>query len=622
MNDKPKNSFADMKKALDAARRRREKYEKDWQQYALLHAKSYVVRPAENDDESVVLPNGDQVRLSLVHRNVEQTLAALEASEIGVRAILMDTTNRQEGYEDTHKEAIVEQALVNSSRCSGLLKGISDTKSVSDAVKLDAIIIGHGISYTWWREEKTTVTKAQPALEDIDDEGTLIQVIDQESGEPLFEDIEEESTEWEGVKDEHVPVLEFLFDASAKSIGAARWYAREQICSLEDLRKEGRYDIPDDVKGGTYQQKDLYGYEPDNNAYSGEEWVKKITLWDKRDKKLRIYLECAYREKPSSTKPEDRDLLLILESEWPVMFSHPDASPFSVFVPIPANDHPFGISQIEHIRNAATEADKTRSRQANAVRQIKRITIYDKTLIDESELSKALASPDFAIVGIKPTEGIKDLSTIIYELPVPSIHPDTYHAADMAAADVRNISGVSDIPLGGANTATESENLTQVGQARLQRKRRFMLDWYANVLQRHCDYLAAFGPEGKSILVQDIGGKPVRLVYGREAFQGRWDIKVLPSGGAFGLSPVQQKTMLELAGSVFQKFGPEFDRAFLGVLLEKFDIPNAQRLLSAIPIVQQPQPPSAVGPMAPEMNLNDYTDAQSIRAGINALNEG
>jgi hypothetical protein len=57
-------------------------------------------------------------------------------------------------------------------------------------------------------------------------------------------------------------------------------------------------------------------------------------------------------------------------------------------------------------------------------------------------------------------------------------------------------------------------------------------------------------------------------------------------------------------------------------------VPEAQRLLALIPLqpvqpTQPPQSPPMAGPgqPRPEMNLNDYTDAQALRAGVNSPHE-
>ena len=612
-------------KRIKSAQARREKYKTKWNQYAVLHAKAYSVAAGLNDDEGIVLPSGDMVALSLVHRNIEQTMAVLETPEIGIRVKCLDTVQREEGFSDLHQESIIEQGLVNSSRQSGLLTGVE----CADQAKRDGVLFGHGIIYSSWRIEHSERETGQAMKLEQDGQGEYKPVLDEESGEPMMEALTEQVMCFEGVQDEHVPVLEFLFESTAKTIAGARWHGREQVVLLNDLKVDDNYDIPDDVKPSAYRQQDIYGVDAEPEEIADEEWVKLITVWDKPSKMLLSFLDAPGRDE--SRKAGECPLLLIRSVHWPVTFSHPDDSPFTAFVPIPANDLPFGVSQIEHIRNSSVEGDKVRTRQANIARQQKRIGVYDLNYIDENKWDAMIQSPDMSFVGVHLQDGIK-LSDVLSELPIPSINADLYQQAALAEKTVRDTSGISDIPMGGAQTATETEAMTAVGNARANRKQRILLDWFASILSRHKDFIAEFGPSGQVATVPDEMGLPIKIPYGREAFQGRFDVKVLPSGGAFGLSPVQQKTMLEFSGSLQGKFGPAFDRAWLSVMLKIFDVPDAARLVATIPIVpavppvQQQSPPigqpTLAAPHLPgqqaAFNPNNYTPQQAVREGVNA----
>ena len=54
------------------------------------------------------LPQGDIVKVSLVFRNIEQTMGYLELDDIGVTA-RATSASRQLDNTDTHRESVVEQ---------------------------------------------------------------------------------------------------------------------------------------------------------------------------------------------------------------------------------------------------------------------------------------------------------------------------------------------------------------------------------------------------------------------------------------------------------------------------------------------------------------------------------
>lgn len=603
------------KKEIEAARRRRDMNFTKWQQYATLHAKSYVVQKAENDDESVILPNGDQVRLSLVYSNIEQTLALLEVQEIGVKAKALDYTRAQD-YGDTHREAIVEQALIMSSLQSGLIKGSEET----DFIKRDALIIGHGVAFTWYRVEEYEEEVERIPLFTLDESGQLNPELDNETGEHILEPILEKKIAWAAVQDEHVPVLEFLFESTAKRMEKAGWHGREQVVKLAELRLDPRYknNIPADIEAQAFRERDLYGWEQTDKDHLERDSVKKIVVWNRITKRLLTFLE---RVQTSGRRGSNvsTDLLLLGDEPWPVMFSHPDASPFNAFIPIPAQDSPWGISQIEHIRNAAEEADKIRTRQANATREQKTIHLIRKGLVDATEMSKALKSPDREYVEMNIPEDFNAGHDVL-TLDIAPISSDLYKQEEHAREDVRMISGISEIPYGGASTATESENMMQVGGARPERKRNRYLAFLARVLGRHKDYLAAMGPDGQIVTVIGDDGKPVQLAYGREALQGLFDLTIYPGGGTMAASPVEQKAQLEFLNMV-KGVSPEAFRLALREAGTMFGIRSIDAIVNAVPQAMQ-APPGVDGRLRADMfSPEDYTNPQAVRAATNSRNE-
>jgi len=247
----PTDDVALWKTRIDAARTRRQRYETLWAHYARMHTNAYHAIRDLNEDKSVNLPNGDQVKASLVFRNIEQTRASLEIPEIGVRASAMDYT-RELGPEDTHRESVVEQALYRSLLRSGLLK---DAEEV-DTVKLDGLIIGHGINYTAWRiEEEEIEQPGIPVLQE-DEAGGFTPQLDK-AGAPVTEPQTQKQVIWEGCQDECVSPLQFLTDASCKKFDRSAWHGFERPVKLALLRKDPRYQIPDDVKGVSFHLRDI-----------------------------------------------------------------------------------------------------------------------------------------------------------------------------------------------------------------------------------------------------------------------------------------------------------------------------------------------------------------------------
>lgn len=616
---KPTDDAAIWKKRIEAARQRRARYESLWALFARLHTNAYRAVQDKNDDALVTLPTGDQVKAGLIFRNVEQTRALLDVPEIGVRASALDYT-RELGTEDTHREAVVEQALYRSLLCSGLVKDAEE----ADFVKLDGTLFGHGIDFTAWRvEEQEVEVERIPVLTEGAD-GAFVPLV--EEGVAVSEPITAKQVVWEGCEDSHISPLEFLTEASCKRFEKAGWHGFERPVKLADLKRDPRYTIPEGLEGTSFRLKDIYADEGQEEEQV-EDAVMRVVIWDKTHKELITFIETTAAGatgrttgKKAKAAAPDMDLVPIRVERWPVEFSHPDDSPFSFYVPIPARDHPFGISQIEHARNQAVEADKLRTRQANITRQIKRIPWYNKQRVDKDQLDQALKSDDMVAVGLDIRDGEKP-EQLFGELPVPSVHPDIYKQYIVAEQGVDKTTGISDVPGGGADTATEAEHIFDIGNARAKRKKRLYLKFLTSVAKRHRDYLKAFAAEGETIIVPDLDGRPLTLAYGRAAFAGEFDIEVVAGGGAMALSPVKQKLMVEATNQLMGKFGPMFDRVYLRQLLTMFDFRNINELVrAAMAGTGAAGAPGSV-PL-PGFSPNNYSNAQAIRAGINAPNEG
>lgn len=610
---------------IEAARKARDAASGDWFEYAKLHARATIAARTANDDDLAWLPNGDQVRLGLIHRNIEQTMAALEVEDPAILAEAVDAT-REQGREDEHREALVSQALTQSLRDSGLVTG----PEVADMVRRDGLIVGHGVSMTCWRTLRVTDDLGQEPVYEVAPDGRLLPVIDPATGRQRLWSVRQERLVWEGCEDQYISPLDFLTDPAAPTIRLSRWHGAERIVPLEDLRADGRYQLPAAIAETEYKRHTIYGGElgPDEAVDRG---VRVITCWDKGDRELVAFLE---QHAPESADTGVGELVCILAETLPLAFDLPHDSPFSDFVPIPGNDDPPGISQVLHTRNPAVEADKLRTRYANLAGQMKRIFTYDRQSgISEEELATALRAPDYSVIALNNAMG-QDIKTIFSELPTPSVHPAIFGGIQQAINDVAATSGVTDIPYGGASTATESENIMAVGAARIQRKRRLYLDYLARVARAHLAYRAAFDAEGQAVQVFGIDGMPLNMRYGRAAFAGRWNVRASPGGTTGAVSPVQRKADLELLGMIGPVLGPSARAMLLRQILTRHGWSNVNGLMRAVahdmaatgyPLMPQ-QGGGAMVPdgrlLADRFNPNDQTNGQAIRGGINALYEG
>ncbi|MEJ1472153.1 MAG: hypothetical protein RPU59_13965 [Candidatus Sedimenticola sp. (ex Thyasira tokunagai)] len=608
-------------KRIQASRQLREQNEQLWGLYARLHTNAYKAIQEANDDKMVLLPSGDQVKAGLVYRNIEQTLALLDVPEVSISATAKDFT-RELDREDSHREAIVSQACTDSLTCSGLL----DAHEEADDIKRDAVIIGHGINFSSWRTE--TVEVDGPAVAVMQEIDGVFEPVFGDNGEQLFEPQKITNTIFDGVEDRRVAPNRFLFSSAAMKIPLAPWHGYEDVVDLKSLRDDPQYDIPEWVQPGAFRLKDIYGDEPNSEEHKEADSVKVITVFDKTNRELITFIEdhlgVEQKNRGRAARPQAQ-LIPVRVSQFPVTFDQPEDSPFQVFIPIPS-DSPFGISQIEHVRNPAVEVDKLKTRVTNLTRQIKRIIAYDKgSGLDLDQIEEAVKKPDFAFLGVNKPEAVKNLAELFSELPMPRVHPELFREISEGEETVRQNTGVSEIPFGGADTATESDNMMAVGGARINRKRRRYLSFLVNVSRIHKSFLARFAAPGQSIEVPGADGAPILLEYGRDVFQGRFTFEVHP-GGEQHISPVRQKMLIEASQMVGGRFGQEFDLMWLRMMLTTFNVRGVNPLMMAaqrgLMGGAAPGMGGAAGPQRPEINVNDYTNGQAIRSAINAPNEG
>jgi hypothetical protein len=613
-------------KELTAARRWREQREQTWAFYALLHRRLVAYRTRGDavcdEDEALTTPHGDNVRVGTIFRNLEQTFALLDLPEIGVRAKVTDYW-REQKYPDVHRESIAETALFRSMMRSGLMRG----ESVADLVDLDAVIIGHGVSYSHWSQRKRMVEEQVPVLRLDEFSGTYLPVFG-DDGLPRFDVSEREEIVWEGVQDEHVPVLEFLFESTAKQISTANWHGREWVQPLDDLRQDDRFEIPDWIEGGSISRKLLYGEDSDESTEL-EDAVLGVTVYDKRNGELLHFIDAPNEGQPrnsSSGKKRESALVLIGAERSPVLFAGPSESPFNVYVPIPAQEDASGISQIEHIRGLAAEIDVLRSRIANMTALLKRVFLYEKGRVSQEEIDAALEARDFSFIGITRKEETEDLTKLFHEFPLPAVRAEFYKLSGVAASDVTQVSGVQEDPWAGGSSATEAEHKFNIGSARIARKKRLKFRFLSELAHTHLDLMRAFGPDGEPMVVESVTG-PLLLEFGREALQGEFMIEVTAGGGATAVSPVQQKMALEAANLIMPSAGPFTKMALTRQLLTMMDIRDVSGIMQAARqdmalAAGQPMGPGGGQPPPENIALGDYGVGQAIRGGVNAPWEG
>ncbi len=584
------------RKRIQASRDRREPYEQVWQHYCQLHYDSEQLVLTGDDDRYVELPTGDRIRLGLIFRNIEQTMGYLEMDDIGVTARATSYLRPLDNI-DTNNESVVEEAVYNSMKGSGLA---GDTDRL-DRIELDALLVGHGVSFSWWKlvEEEVEVDRI-PVL--VEKDGALEPKTDKQ-GKPVFKAEKEDIIIWEGMIDERISPLELLISSTANSIDESHWLGFERIVRLDTLKDDPRYSgLPTDIKGGSYEIKTLQGDRgPGGTDYYMEDSVKLVVVWDSDSRELLTFLE--YNEvKHPDTKDQDNDhqksFVRLKQLAYPVKFDNPQLNPFSTYIPIPANDHPFGISQVEHIRNPAIESDMMHTRFANLSREQKRAWIYDKNKVDQQQVNDFLeGKKSLGALGVDVQNG-EDLSRIFKDMQSINIPDALLNAATLSEDIVRKNSGVAETPFGGTETATESENQMMIGQARVNRKRNRLFTFLERIAQIHLAYLRTFAPDGSSIRVTLADGTDTVLTYGREAFAGRFSIKIGPGGGPTAISPVRQKMMLEAVGMVGSSMGPKASLLLFREVLTQMDIRNVNGILQAAREFMLP-PPAPPAPAAP-----------------------
>lgn len=611
--DKIKISDDIWKKRIAASRQRRKAYEDTWQFYARLHSDGKDAVNNPGSDYRVTLGDKDEVKVSLVFRNLEQTMGYLELEDFGVSAQANSFTREQTSM-DTQHQAVVEQGIYNSLNLSGLFQGADRL----DQIKLDALICGHGISYSSWETvQEETVVDRMPLLEEKD--GTL-QPKFNKSGEREYEEVKEVQSLYEGVRDDRISPMQFLMDSTATSIGDSSWLGFESVMSLDELKADDRYDLPADIKPTTFEIKTLAGDETPDDDYYQPDSVRIIIVWDSTTRQLIHFLECA--DPKADGKKQKNCLQRIYEVRHPVRFDHPGDSPFNWFVPIPRSDDPFGISQIEHIRIPALEADVMRTRRANIARKQTRFMAYDKNKVEKDDVDAALNSEEpLEAIGIDVQDDA-DISRLFKEVQSAGVPDELLRYAKEPEEDVRQNSGVQETPFTGADTATESEIQRMIGQARINRKRNKLFKFLKQEARTHLAFLREFAPQGQQIAITLPDGTQQMASYGRDAFQGQFHLDVTPGGGASAISPIKQKHLTEAYQVIGDTMGPQAKLMISRQILTNLDVANLNAIMKAgqdFLLSGGLNAPGQGGQPAQAASPGQVNNGQAIREAVNPM---
>ena len=612
--DKIKISDETWHQRIGASRKRREAYEDLWLHYSRLHTDGEKALDGSAPDYVTALPDGDRIKVSLVFRNLEQTMGYLELEDFGVSAQANSYTREQTAM-DVQRQAVVEQGIYNSMNESGLMQGAERL----DQIKLDALICGHGISYTSWEMvQEETVVDRLPVLQEKDG---ILQPKTDKKGNPVYEEMKAVNTLYEGVRDDRISPMQFLLDSTASSMGDALWMGFESVIRYEELKADDRYDLPDNIKPSAFRVKTLVGEKEAGDDYYQEDSVRVIVVWDRTTRTLIHFLECTDQEGKRNRKAKT-SLTRIYEMHYPVRFDHPDDSPFSWFVPIPANDIAFGVSQVEHIRIPALEADMLRTRRSNIAREQKRLMVYDKNRVQDSDVEAALSSEkSLEAIGVDVQDS--DPSRLFSEIQTAGVPDELLRYSHEPEDDVRQNSGIQETPFTGADTATESEIQRMIGQARVNRKRNKLFKFMRSVARTHLAFLREFAPQGQQLAITLPDGTQQMVMYGREAFQGRFHLDITPGGGASAISPIRQKQYLEAYQIVGNDMGPQAKLMLSRQLLTMLDVPNLNAIMQAaqnhLLVGAMAAPNGAPGQLPAPANPMAVNNGQAIREAVNPM---
>lgn len=149
--------------------------------------------------------------------------------------------------------------------------------------------------------------------------------------------------------------------------------------------------------------------------------------------------------------------------EWPFDVDGVDGFPIKLYIPLPADNDPYGVSPMSYLVAAQQEKNTVRSKMSEMVKKWRNITLYDKNDTDPRNVDAIATAPEGSLVGV---DGIRNF------LPMPAVMDSLQYLLQYEqriADDIRIQSNVSDYQLAGtgdANFATDSALQAQAASAR------------------------------------------------------------------------------------------------------------------------------------------------------------
>lgn len=149
--------------------------------------------------------------------------------------------------------------------------------------------------------------------------------------------------------------------------------------------------------------------------------------------------------------------------EWPFDINAVDGFPIKLYIPLPADNDPYGVAPMSYLVAAQQEKNCVRSKMSEMVKKWRNLTLYDKNDTDPRNIDAIANAPEGSLVGVDSTRNF---------LPMPAVMDSLQHLLayeQRIADDIRIQSNVSDYQLAGtgdSNFATDSALQAQAASAR------------------------------------------------------------------------------------------------------------------------------------------------------------
>lgn len=366
---------------------------------------------------------------------------------------------------------------------------------------------------------------------------------------------------------------DLIIDPEATDFENAKWLGHKYYLPYDDVMEDDYYENTQDIKpsisGSYYTDKELEGL--DEKAITSD--VKRVCLYEVWDKRLARYYIIA----DGYDKFLKNEKFPYLACGVPFRFLEFDVHQTKLF----------SVPFVQQIFPMNEEINKTRTQQ-----MIHRSKAQPKILVEEGsmtiqEINKFKKSPDLAIIRMKKLGGLQQF------IP-PALPSDVYAVSQAMEEDLRNISGVSEVRMGGVTgfrTATEAL-MSKEGQQSISGDRvRTVEDFIGEIATKMLGIMKEYYTKEK---VSDIIGEKVNWKFTNRQILS--DENVVVEAGTS--TPFNQPNRQQLAQVIMQMVGaiPNIDvKALFKFMARAMNIKNADELASElIPERQQqteiPQP--------------------------------